>query len=177
MSHPDWLQPNKQVYSKEHGIIHVTAIIEDNLYFKKGNISQIIFNLQEQVNSGNLLPISKAPSGKGMLYQEIAAILDGAGKLKSCDIIPAQQAKLYPIPDDIHPAVRNALIKSGITQLYSHQVEAWEAYKQSLGYHPAKLLQAVVKSISFLIPIIHECLKRQVIFNFSLISKHLHLTK
>ena len=158
MSHPDWLQPNKQVYSKEHGIIHVTAIIEDNLYFKKGNISQIIFNLQEQVNSGNLLPISKAPSGKGMLYQEIAAILDGAGKLKSCDIIPAQQAKLYPIPDDIHPAVRNALIKSGITQLYSHQVEAWEAYKQSSDI----ILQTPTssgKSISFLIPIIHECLK------------------
>jgi DEAD/DEAH box helicase domain-containing protein len=37
MTQLEWLQANKQVYSKEHGVIHIAAIIEKNLYFKKGS--------------------------------------------------------------------------------------------------------------------------------------------
>ncbi|PMB50107.1 DEAD/DEAH box helicase [Fischerella thermalis CCMEE 5205] len=172
MTNPEWLQPNKQIYSKQHGIIHIAAIIDKNLYFKKGNINQIIFDWQQELNNGNLLPIEEAPSSKNILYQEIAAILDGAGKLKSCDTIPAAVAQVYPIPDDIHPTVKNALIKSGITQLYSHQIEAWQAYKQG---HDI-ILQTPTssgKSISFLIPIIHECLKGKsalVFFNLKALA-------
>ncbi|MBD2772013.1 DEAD/DEAH box helicase [Iningainema tapete] len=170
---PEWLQPNKQVYSKQHGVIHIAAIIDENLYFKKGNVSQIIFNWQQEVQDGKLLPINEAPCGKSILYQEIAAILDGAGKLQSCDIIPAKEAQLYPIPDDIHPAVKDALVKSGITQLYSHQIEAWSAYKQSSDI----ILQTPTssgKSISFLIPVMHECLKGKsalVFFNLKALAK------
>ncbi|WP_292870577.1 hypothetical protein [Nostoc sp. LPT] len=28
MTQPEWLQANKQVYSKEHGVIHIAAIIQ-----------------------------------------------------------------------------------------------------------------------------------------------------
>ncbi|KAB8314273.1 DEAD/DEAH box helicase [Tolypothrix campylonemoides VB511288] len=172
MNHPEWLQPNKQVYSKAHGVIHVAAIIGETLYFKKGNINQIIFNWQQEVDNSNLLPIHAAPSSKSTLYQKIAAILDGAGKLQSCDIIPAQEARFYPIPDDIHPTVKDALINSGITHLYSHQIEAWQAYKQ--GQHI--ILQTPTssgKSISFLLPLIHECLKGKsalVFFNLKALA-------
>jgi DEAD/DEAH box helicase domain-containing protein len=80
--------------------------------------------------------------------------------------------KLYPIPDDIHPLVKLALSKSGITQLYSHQVEAWQAYKKGEDI----ILQTPTssgKSISFLIPIIHECLKGKsalVFFNLKALA-------
>ncbi|KYC34666.1 DEAD/DEAH box helicase [Scytonema hofmannii PCC 7110] len=172
MAQPEWLQANKQVYSKEHGVIHIAAIIDENLYFKKGNVNQILFNWKQEVNNGNLLPIHEAPPGKSILYQEIAAILDGMGKLQSCDIIPATVAKLSPIPDDIHPEVKEALIKLGINQLYSHQIEAWLAYKQGRDI----ILQTPTssgKSISFLIPIIHECLNGKsalVFFNLKALA-------
>ncbi len=172
MTQLEWLQANKQVYSKEHGVIHIAAIIERNLYFKKGSVNQIIFDWEHEVNCGNLLPLNQAPTGKSILYQEIAAILDGSGKLQNCDVIPAQEAKLCPIPDDIHPLVKLALNKSGITQLYSHQVEAWEAYKKGEDI----ILQTPTssgKSISFLIPIVHECLKGKsalVFFNLKALA-------
>jgi DEAD/DEAH box helicase domain-containing protein len=75
MTNPEWLQPNKQIYSKQHGVIHIAAIIDKNLYFKKGNINQIIFDWQQELNNGNLLPIDEVASSKNILYQEIAAIL------------------------------------------------------------------------------------------------------
>ena len=75
MTQPEWLQANKQVYSKEHGVIHIAAIIEKNLYFKKGSINRIIFDWEHEANSGNLLPLNQAPTGKSILYQEIAAKL------------------------------------------------------------------------------------------------------
>jgi ribosomal protein L2 len=67
MAQPEWLQANKQVYSKEHGVIHIAAIIDENLYFKKGNVNQILFDWKQEVNNGNLLPIHEAPSGKSVL--------------------------------------------------------------------------------------------------------------
>lgn len=74
MTQLEWLQANKQVYSKEHGVIHIAAIIEKNLYFKKGSVNQIIFDWEQEVNSGNLLPLNQAPTGKSILYQEIALL-------------------------------------------------------------------------------------------------------
>jgi DEAD/DEAH box helicase domain-containing protein len=172
MDRPDWLESNNRVYSKQHGVIQIEGIIENNLYYKKNSVSQIIFNWEQEVRNGNLLPINQAPSGKSIIYQEIATILDSAGKLQNCQIIPAVEAKHHSIPDDIHPEVKNALIKSGINQLYSHQIEAWEAYKKGDDI----VLQTPTssgKSISFLMPIIHECLKGKsalVFFNLKALA-------
>jgi DEAD/DEAH box helicase domain-containing protein len=97
-------------------------------------------------------------STKAEIYNQIAEELKNAGKLKSTTIIPAQQANLQDIPDSIHPQVRKALNLSGISQLYSHQVEAWSAYTRGENI----ILQTPTssgKSISFLLPVIHECLK------------------
>src|SRR2546423_7624476 len=40
---------------------------------------------------------------------------------------PAREARLVPLPDDLHPRVRDALGAQGIEQLYTHQRAAWDA--------------------------------------------------
>src|SRR5436190_14059246 len=40
---------------------------------------------------------------------------------------PAREARLAPLPDELHPRVRDALAAQGIGQLYTHQREAWDA--------------------------------------------------
>src|SRR5437016_10434966 len=40
---------------------------------------------------------------------------------------PAREAQTVPLPDELHPRVREALAAQGIGELYTHQAEAWEA--------------------------------------------------
>ena len=40
------------------------------------------------------------------------------------EIIEGKEADYVPMPDDLHPELKKALEKRGITQLYSHQKEA-----------------------------------------------------
>ena len=40
---------------------------------------------------------------------------------------PALTPRLAPLPDDLEPRVRDALTAAGITELFTHQAEAWEA--------------------------------------------------
>src|SRR5205809_5494242 len=40
---------------------------------------------------------------------------------------PAREAHLAPLPDELHPKLRTALAAQGITALYEHQAEAWDA--------------------------------------------------
>jgi DEAD/DEAH box helicase domain-containing protein len=40
---------------------------------------------------------------------------------------PARPGRSEPLPDDLDPAVASALVGCGITGLYRHQAEAWEA--------------------------------------------------
>jgi DEAD/DEAH box helicase domain-containing protein len=39
----------------------------------------------------------------------------------------AREPVLEPLPDDLHPALRDGLRGAGITELYAHQAEAWDA--------------------------------------------------
>jgi DEAD/DEAH box helicase domain-containing protein len=41
--------------------------------------------------------------------------------------VPAVDARNAPLPSDVHPAVGDALAAQGITELYTHQAEAWAA--------------------------------------------------
>ncbi len=41
--------------------------------------------------------------------------------------IPAQEGLFQPFPDDVNPAVRNAFRKRGVTELYTHQAESYQA--------------------------------------------------
>jgi DEAD/DEAH box helicase domain-containing protein len=40
---------------------------------------------------------------------------------------PAKEPVLEPLPDDLDPRVASALVAHGVTALYRHQAEAWEA--------------------------------------------------
>ncbi len=43
---------------------------------------------------------------------------------------PARAARTERLSDGVHPQVREALARQGITELYVHQVEAWEAARR-----------------------------------------------
>jgi DEAD/DEAH box helicase domain-containing protein len=43
---------------------------------------------------------------------------------------PARAARVEPLPDDLDPRVASALLGVGVTSLYRHQVEAWEAARR-----------------------------------------------
>ena len=53
-------------------------------------------------------------------------ILQG-GELAHLTTVPARDARTVAFPADLHPAVREALARQGIAELYAHQAEAWEA--------------------------------------------------
>ncbi len=40
---------------------------------------------------------------------------------------PARAARTEPLPDDLDPRLASALVATGVTALYRHQAEAWEA--------------------------------------------------
>src|SRR5207253_7045306 len=40
---------------------------------------------------------------------------------------PAREAALAPLPDELHPRVREVLAAQGIAELYTHQRAAWDA--------------------------------------------------
>jgi DEAD/DEAH box helicase domain-containing protein len=40
---------------------------------------------------------------------------------------PSRDARVEPLPDDLDPRVASALVAKGVTALYRHQAEAWEA--------------------------------------------------
>jgi DEAD/DEAH box helicase domain-containing protein len=55
-----------------------------------------------------------------------ADILEGE-EIAYSGLEPSRKPKLEPLPDDLDPRVASALVASGVTALYRHQAEAWEA--------------------------------------------------
>ena len=43
---------------------------------------------------------------------------------------PARDAGVEPLPDDLDPRVTSSLVATGVTSLYRHQAEAWEAARR-----------------------------------------------
>jgi DEAD/DEAH box helicase domain-containing protein len=48
-------------------------------------------------------------------------------ELAHLEVVPARNAILAPLPEGLHPRVREALAAQGVDALYAHQAEAWEA--------------------------------------------------
>ncbi len=55
-----------------------------------------------------------------------AGILD-AEELAHLVVEPARRGRSEPLPDELDPAVASALVAQGITALWRHQAETWEA--------------------------------------------------
>ena len=44
--------------------------------------------------------------------------------------VPAREARTVPLPEHVHPRVAEALAGRGLTELYTHQAEAWDAARR-----------------------------------------------
>jgi DEAD/DEAH box helicase domain-containing protein len=66
----------------------------------------------------------------------------------------AHEAELSPLPDEMHPAVREALARVGIDALFSHQAEAWDAVMRH-GHTIVTTGTASGKSLCFNLPVLH----------------------
>lgn len=72
--------------------------------------------------------------------------------------LPARQARFQPIPPELHPALVEALLQSGITRLYSHQAHAWDCLQS--GGHPVIVTgTASGKTLCFDLPVLDTLLK------------------
>ena len=48
-------------------------------------------------------------------------------ELAHLELVPAREAQLAPLPEALHPRVREALAAQGVEALYAHQAAAWES--------------------------------------------------
>ena len=55
-----------------------------------------------------------------------ADLLQGE-ELAHLELVPARDAILAPLPEGLHPRVREALAAQGVDALYAHQAEAWDS--------------------------------------------------
>ena len=58
-----------------------------------------------------------------------ADLLDGE-EIAYSGVEPPREPKLEPLPDDLDPRVTSALVATGVTALYRHQAETWEAARR-----------------------------------------------
>ncbi|MGB5050857.1 MAG: DEAD/DEAH box helicase, partial [Caldilineaceae bacterium] len=71
--------------------------------------------------------------------------------------LPARPAATAPIPDELHPALHDALIRRGIAQLYSHQ---HEAVRRALAGENIAVVTPTAsgKSLCYTLPVLHQLL-------------------
>lgn len=72
---------------------------------------------------------------------------------------PARRGRSEPLPEDLHPAVADALARRGVTALYAHQVETWEAASRGESV-VVTTGTASGKSLSFSLPVL-DAIARQ----------------
>jgi DEAD/DEAH box helicase domain-containing protein len=81
-----------------------------------------------------------------------AGILDGE-ELAYLTTEPAREGRAEPFPDDLDPRVASALVGRGVTALWRHQAEAWEAARR--GEHVVVTTgTASGKSLAFNLPVL-----------------------
>jgi DEAD/DEAH box helicase domain-containing protein len=74
--------------------------------------------------------------------------------------VPARDGRFAPLPTDLPPALAAALRSRGITQLYSHQAEAWQATRD--GKHVVVVTPtASGKSLCYTLPVVAAAMTRQ----------------
>jgi DEAD/DEAH box helicase domain-containing protein len=61
------------------------------------------------------------------LWTDLLDSLAGSGELAYLTTVPARESRDAPLPAELPPAIRDALARSGVTRLYTHQASAWEA--------------------------------------------------
>jgi DEAD/DEAH box helicase domain-containing protein len=75
-------------------------------------------------------------------------------RLVATSIEQHRDAALAPVPDELHPQVREALGRVGIEALYGHQADAWESVMRR-GHTIVTTGTASGKSLCFNLPVLH----------------------
>lgn len=71
---------------------------------------------------------------------------------------PARPARFAPFPDDLHPALVDALRARGISALYTHQVMAWQ--RAQAGQHLVVVTgTASGKTLCYNLPVLDRLLR------------------
>jgi DEAD/DEAH box helicase domain-containing protein len=83
-----------------------------------------------------------------------ADILEGE-EIAYAGVEPAREPRLEPLPDDLDPRLASALVATGVTALYRHQAEAWEAARRGENV-VVTTGTASGKSLAFNLPVLDE---------------------
>jgi DEAD/DEAH box helicase domain-containing protein len=95
------------------------------------------------------------PKGTGTLEGPLAGLLAGEDeRLVATRHEPPRRGVTAPIPAELHPDVRAALERTGITALWSHQADAWESVMRR-GNTIVTTGTASGKSLCFNLPVLH----------------------
>jgi DEAD/DEAH box helicase domain-containing protein len=86
-----------------------------------------------------------------------ADILEGE-EIAYAGVEPAREPKLEPLPDDLDPRLASALVATGVTALYRHQAEAWEAARRGENV-VVTTGTASGKSLAFNLPVLDEIVR------------------
>ena len=98
---------------------------------------------------------SDGREGTGTLEGPLAGLLAGEDeRLVATRHEQAQPGASVPIPEEVHPQVRAALERTGITALWSHQADAWDAVMRR-GHTIVTTGTASGKSLCFNLPVLH----------------------
>lgn len=81
-----------------------------------------------------------------------------AENIAAWEHLPPQSARWVELPDELHPALRQALRRRGVTHLYSHQAQAWEL--AGCGKHLAIATRtASGKTLCYNLPVLDRLLR------------------
>ncbi|HET6431689.1 DEAD/DEAH box helicase [Dyella sp.] len=95
--------------------------------------------------------VLRGPADGGALAARLAKRY--AGRVTGSFVVPGREGAYEPLPEDLPPALADALRARGITQLYKHQGEAWAAAQA--GAHVAVVTPtASGKSLCYTLPVI-----------------------
>ena len=95
-----------------------------------------------------------------MEIQSFVEFMEGrfSQQIAAREALDASSGEFQDLPPELHPRLLAALQQSGLTQLYSHQREAFDSIRQP---QDTVLVSRTAsgKTLSFLLPILHEYLQ------------------
>jgi DEAD/DEAH box helicase domain-containing protein len=104
---------------------------------------------------------------------EISSVLEYlksrfAAQIASHTVLPATAGEFDALPETLHPQLRRALESAGISRLYTHQSEAFESIRRNQDTLIVSRT-ASGKTLSFLLPILHEYISAEAPFSVALL--------
>ncbi len=144
---PEWLSVGKHIYSPEYGVGEVMGILGRRLIAKfveevnptqfgdweraiaRGSIKPSNANrissttpLLEETGAATATISERIGQIPHLAFQSVVQEL--IATITTVDIKDANQGMVYPIPNDLPPALRLGLHNNGIVSIFSHQLEA-----------------------------------------------------